>query len=220
MTKFDAICIISIKFYKCGHGVVDMGKSNITYKLLGLSFLRTLIQIISGCCIELGTSYLVESVLQVPFPIFTSVIFALCFFILCGFNKRRYPSWSLDNDLKCISYIISIFIVAFIDNLSFGIIEIIINNIMQNVIIIIFVFTLAFILLLLDILILDKLYERVRVDSFDAESEVNKWIRDFRKARSKSIIGILIAVVVVLTIITLLHVFNIIELWRYYRWLL
>lgn len=187
-----------------------------SFQLTFLAFIRTLLQITAGCFIELGTSFLVGTVQSIPWASF--VVFTIAAFFMYVLNKKRYPSWSLDNDLKLVPYMVSWVIVAFVDNFTATIVGELIGSGLTalHIVLSVVALLLGMGLLAVDYLFLDQLYERIKIDLFSA-NEVERWIDEFQKTQKKTILVIITIIFLVLITITVLHYFNRIELWQLYR---
>ena len=198
---------------------MDQGESvvKMSLRLTLLALGRTLLQIIAGCFIEVGTSFIVDE-LQF-FPWASIVVFVIAAIIIFVLNKKRYPNLSLDNDLKLVPYIVSLVIIAFIDNFSAAKVVELIESVANGWRILIYIAALlkGAVLLAVDYLCLDPQYERNRIDLFDNVENVNKQIEDFQKSQKKTYFVVVIIIVLVFLVITLLHYFNRIELWKLYR---
>ena len=192
-----------------------MGKKK--YRLTVLAFMRTFLQVIAGCCIELGTSFIVDEVQLVPWaPI---VVFAITVSIIFVLNKKRYPNLSLDNDLKLVPYIVSLVIIAFIDNFTAAKVVELIESVAIGWYILTNIVALlkGIVLLAVDYLCLDRLYEQNRMNLFSNVENVERQINEFQTAQKKTYLVIIIISFLVFIVITLLHYFNRIELWQLYR---
>ena len=153
--------------------MVNNGK---TKKKILVGLFRTVLYLVSGALIEVGTSNLIATGLSLPYGTIISVsIITVCFIILWIINIFKKPIFSYDNDASPILMVLGIIISATMDNYFGGLLtEFFDKGIIINVILILMGAALIFI----DMKFVDGLYERIR-EPFNGEKFNKNLIRGY-----------------------------------------
>lgn len=150
--------------------MVNNGK---TKKKILVGLFRTVLYLVSGALIEVGTSNLIATGLSLPYGTIISVsIITVCFIILWIINIFKKPIFSYDNDASPILMVLGIIISATMDNYFGGLLtEFFDKGIITNVILIL----IGGVLIIIDIVFVDRFYENIG-ESFD-EDKFKKQIK-------------------------------------------
>ena len=153
-----------------------MGNNGKTKKKILVGLLRTILCLVNGALIEVGTSNLIAIGLTLPYGtiIFVSLFTALVMILLfINIYKKSIPKY--DNDVSPILMVLGIIISATMDNYFGGLlVEFFDKGIITNVILILIGAALIFI----DMKFVDGLYERIR-EPFNGEKFKKNLIRGY-----------------------------------------
>lgn len=170
--------------------------SKARWKRFGLYVLRAVTWFFMGICLEIGTSIIADGLIK-SFEGFDNIL-GIFFILLAAavaimFNcikaRKSHPIYSMDNDLSTGLFVLFAVTGSFVENFIAGIINKNWDNLAPETDIWMYVgigailLVLAIILMSLDIIVIDKQYEKIKhFSDVDFEYKVEKWGEGYVKA--------------------------------------